>query len=96
MGGLFGKARRVSTRQTKDKNKKESKTVDEESVTQVDVKVAEKRDDGLVRIVLISDTHNRHKMLDMPEGDILIHAGGLHQQRHGAGDQGLRLMACKS
>ena len=76
MGGLFGKARRVSTtRQPKYKNKKESKTVDEESVTQVDVKVAEKRDDGLVRIVLISDTHNKHEKLEMPEGDVLIHAG---------------------
>ena len=75
MGGLFGKARRVSTCQPKDENKKESKTVDNESVTQVDVKVAEKRDDGLVRIVLISDTHNKHEKLEMPEGDLLIHAG---------------------
>jgi Icc-related predicted phosphoesterase len=27
------------------------------------------------RIVLISDTHNKHKQLELPEGDILIHAG---------------------
>ena len=64
-----------TTRQSKDKNKKESKTVDNESVTQVDVKVAKKRDYGLVRIVLISDTHNKHEKLEMPEGDVLIHAG---------------------
>ena len=54
-------------------NKKESE-IDEEWL-QVDVNVKEKRDDGVLRIVLISDTHNRHRMLDMPEGDILIHAG---------------------
>ena len=77
-------------------SKEESKVVDKEWVVPVEIDVKEKREDGVVRIVLISDTHNRHKMLDMPEGDILIHAGGLHQQRHGAGDQGLRLMACKS
>ena len=29
----------------------------------------------MVRIVLISDTHNRHRMLELPKGDILIHAG---------------------
>ena len=28
-----------------------------------------------MRIVLISDTHNQHHGLDLPEGDILIHAG---------------------
>jgi predicted phosphohydrolase len=28
-----------------------------------------------VRIVCISDTHGRHRDLDLPEGDILIHAG---------------------
>ena len=56
-------------------NKVESKSVEEELVARVDVKLKEKRDDGTVRIVLISDTHNRHKMLEMPEGDILIHAG---------------------
>ena len=44
-------------------------------MARVDIKLKEKRDDGTVRIVLISDTHNRHKMLEMPEGDILIHAG---------------------
>jgi predicted phosphohydrolase len=28
-----------------------------------------------VRIVCISDTHNKHRDLDVPDGDILIHAG---------------------
>jgi len=28
-----------------------------------------------MKIVCISDTHNRHRELEMPEGDILIHAG---------------------
>jgi Icc-related predicted phosphoesterase len=28
-----------------------------------------------MRIVCISDTHNKHKEIDLPEGDILIHAG---------------------
>ena len=48
---------------------------EEELVARVDIKLREKKDDGSVRIVLISDTHNRHKMLEMPEGDILIHGG---------------------
>lgn len=29
----------------------------------------------LVRIVYISDTHEFHRELDIPDGDILIHAG---------------------
>merc|ERR1719402_1576325 len=30
---------------------------------------------GVVRIILISDTHNKHRNLKMPPGDILIHSG---------------------
>lgn len=30
---------------------------------------------NMLKIVAISDTHNKHKYLDLPEGDILIHAG---------------------
>jgi 3',5'-cyclic AMP phosphodiesterase CpdA len=30
-----------------------------------------------VRIVVISDTHGMHELLDIPSGDILIHAGDL-------------------
>jgi hypothetical protein len=29
-----------------------------------------------MRIVLISDTHSLHRQLDVPSGDLLIHAGG--------------------
>ena len=28
-----------------------------------------------MRIVCVSDTHREHHMLDVPEGDVLIHAG---------------------
>lgn len=28
-----------------------------------------------MRIVCISDTHNKHREIDLPEGDVLIHAG---------------------
>lgn len=28
-----------------------------------------------IKIVCISDTHNRHRALELPQGDILIHAG---------------------
>lgn len=31
--------------------------------------------EGIMRIVLISDTHMQHRKLVMPEGDLLIHAG---------------------
>jgi len=31
--------------------------------------------EGLLRIVLISDTHMQHQKLVMPQGDLLIHAG---------------------
>ncbi|EIW54722.1 Metallo-dependent phosphatase, partial [Trametes versicolor FP-101664 SS1] len=37
-----------------------------------------KRDDPVIRVVCISDTHNSHHRLPpLPEGDILIHAGDL-------------------
>lgn len=29
----------------------------------------------MVRIVAVSDTHNHHRSLQVPDGDILIHAG---------------------
>ena len=29
----------------------------------------------MVKIVCISDTHNQHKQVEIPECDILIHAG---------------------
>ena len=58
---------------TRDGKKKESASVDEQ-VERIEITVKEKREDA-IRIVLISDTHNRHRALQMPEGDILIHAG---------------------
>ena len=33
-----------------------------------------------MRLVCISDTHNRHGALDVPEGDVLLHAGDLTAQ----------------
>lgn len=33
------------------------------------------RPEGCVRLVCISDTHNEHEGLQLPEGDVLIHAG---------------------
>ena len=30
---------------------------------------------GHVRFVCISDTHNRHEKVDLPDGDVLLHAG---------------------
>ena len=38
-------------------------------------KMAPHRQDRNMRIVAISDTHSRHQHLQIPEGDILIHAG---------------------
>lgn len=29
----------------------------------------------IMRLVLISDTHNQHSSLDLPSGDALVHAG---------------------
>lgn len=31
----------------------------------------------MVRLVCLSDTHNRHKKIPIPDGDILVHAGDL-------------------
>ena len=62
----------VSFSATDGKNK-ESKSK-EEWLERVEIGESEKRED-VVRIVLISDTHNRHRKLQLPEGDILIHAG---------------------
>ena len=45
-----------------------------EEVERVEVRVGE-RVEGAVRLVLISDTHNKHRQLELPEGDVLIHAG---------------------
>ena len=60
---------------TEDEKKKEGKSVEEEGgLEQVQFNLKEKSE-GVIRIVLISDTHNLHRMLQMPEGDILVHAG---------------------
>ena len=32
---------------------------------------------GTVRVVMISDTHERHHLLDLPPGDVLVHSGDL-------------------
>ena len=71
---MGSKASKVSSN-TKDKKTKESKSVEEEGgLEQVQFTVKEKSE-GVIRIVLISDTHNLHRTLHMPEGDILVHAG---------------------
>ena len=31
----------------------------------------------MVRVVVVSDTHNGHRMLDIPDGDIFIHCGDM-------------------
>lgn len=31
----------------------------------------------MVRVVVVGDTHNRHHMLDVPDGDVFIHCGDL-------------------
>ena len=31
----------------------------------------------LIRFVVISDTHNQHERLEVPEGDVLIHLGDI-------------------
>ncbi len=35
-----------------------------------------------MKIVAISDTHGQHKSIDIPEGDILIHAGDISSRGH--------------
>lgn len=32
---------------------------------------------GTVRVVMISDTHERHHLLDLPPGDVLVHSGDI-------------------
>ena len=60
---------------TNDEKKKASKSVnEEEAFERVEISVKEKSED-VIRIILISDRHNLHRTLQMPEGDILIHAG---------------------
>ena len=34
-----------------------------------------KRPEGTVRLVIVSDTHEKHDLLSMPPGDVLIHCG---------------------
>ena len=36
----------------------------------------------MTKIVAISDTHMRHRDLEVPEGDILIHAGSVEMFRN--------------
>ncbi|MEO1171874.1 MAG: metallophosphoesterase, partial [Myxococcota bacterium] len=36
----------------------------------------------MVRIVAISDTHNQHDALDVPDGDVLVHAGDMSGHGH--------------
>ena len=69
---MGSKASHVSFSAIDGKNK-ESKSKDE-WLERVEIGESEKRED-VVRIVLVSDTHNRHRKLQLPEGDILIHAG---------------------
>ena len=40
---------------------------------------------GSVRLVMLSDTHTHHSELDIPDGDILIHAGDYASARDSAG-----------
>jgi hypothetical protein len=40
---------------------------------------------GTVRLVMLSDTHTHHSQLDVPDGDILIHAGDYASARNSAG-----------
>ena len=70
--------RRKARRQEKKERKKKGKKKEEKCcLEQVDIIVKEKKDEDVVHIVVISDTHNRHGLLEMPPlgGDILIHAG---------------------
>lgn len=43
------------------------------------------RTPGSVRLVMLSDTHTHHSELDVPDGDILIHAGDYASARDSAG-----------
>ena len=64
----------------KNKENRERRGVLGEWVEEVDIRLKfenmrSKREEGVVRLVLVSDTHTKHEMLDLPKGDVLIHAG---------------------
>ena len=64
----------------KNKENRERRGVLGDWVEEVDIRLKfenmrSKREEGVVRLVLVSDTHTKHKMLDLPKGDVLIHAG---------------------
>ena len=73
---MGSKASKATSKTKNEKNKSIKSVKEEEGLEQVEINVKEKRED-VARIVLISDTHNLHKTLQMPEGDILIHAGDI-------------------
>lgn len=41
---------------------------------------------GAIRFVLISDTHGQHRSVDLPEGDVLLHAGDMLLRDAGLSD----------
>ena len=64
----------------KNKENRERRGVLGEWVEELDIRLKfenmrRKREEGVVRLVLVSDTHTKHEMLDLPKGDVLIHAG---------------------
>ena len=73
---MGSKATKVSSDTKGEKKKEKGKSVEEEEggLERVEFNVKEERE-GVIRIALISDTNNLHRTLQMPEGDILIHAG---------------------
>ena len=38
-------------------------------------KVIKNQSKNILRLVVISDTHNKHRSLKLPQGDVLIHCG---------------------
>lgn len=46
-------------------------------VEEVELKDIPQKDDNTQRIVIVSDTHDRYRGLNMPPGDIFIHAGDI-------------------
>ena len=53
----------------------ETKTWNENYKTLSNLSGDAPKKEGHVRFVCISDTHNRHEKLKLPDGDILLHAG---------------------
>jgi hypothetical protein len=50
---------------------------------------------AVVRIVCVSDTHERHQCVDVPDGDVFVHAGDLLTiNRHFTADYSLQKLAC--